>query len=297
MVDGFSGEPIVVPAAVRGYRSWVIEETGLSPRQLPAHLNAAFDAVYINAGLSPVRRPDYVLQSLAWDITWNPDLRVQTATCVASHRRLSHLNYHNIREEYSPPVRHCSCGFYGWYNMRHVAGGGNRITGVVEASGRVILGTKGFRAEKVQLLALCSEELRWRDRRKAKRLGEIYDVPLYRRTADMLSDFPPQDVRELVADAEEPVFEWYSPKRLLGGLVMFIPLLLLLSRLILWPLTVGFETLDLRPGVIDALRIVVAFGNGWFLSRHLLRPFLRFWVAPQRFLRGEPVRVLDDPAK
>lgn len=47
----------------------------------------------------------------------------------------------------------CTCGFYAYYRADPYARS-QRVSGVIEGYGRVVLGTKGFRAERARILAL-----------------------------------------------------------------------------------------------------------------------------------------------
>ncbi len=51
----------------------------------------------------------------------------------------------------------CSCGFYAYHQGVSNYGftGGPKVHGIIEGYGRVILGSKGFRAEKARIIALC----------------------------------------------------------------------------------------------------------------------------------------------
>lgn len=68
--------------------------------------------------------------------------------------------------EFSPSngdhIAGCFCGFYGYYaNQRNTYAdsmwmiGECPVSGVVEAYGKTVLGTKGFRASKARIVALC----------------------------------------------------------------------------------------------------------------------------------------------
>lgn len=51
----------------------------------------------------------------------------------------------------------CGCGFYAYHDgasMYAASGPGCRVQGVVEAYGKVVLGTQGYRAEKARILAI-----------------------------------------------------------------------------------------------------------------------------------------------
>jgi hypothetical protein len=52
----------------------------------------------------------------------------------------------------------CACGFYAYHSgdvYYATAGPGCRVQGVIEGYGRMILGTKGYRAQKARILAIC----------------------------------------------------------------------------------------------------------------------------------------------
>ena len=52
------------------------------------------------------------------------------------------------------PDTNCTCGFYGLYDPNNVDS--VDVRGVVEVSGRVILGTRGVRAQKAKIVALAT---------------------------------------------------------------------------------------------------------------------------------------------
>lgn len=52
----------------------------------------------------------------------------------------------------------CTCGFYAYYRGDPYARA-RRVSGVIEGYGRVVLGTKGFRAQKARVVALLLPEL------------------------------------------------------------------------------------------------------------------------------------------
>lgn len=64
--------------------------------------------------------------------------------------------------------------------------------GSIKASGRILLGTKGFRAEKAEVEALWG--------RGTKRLAEFYGVPWLPNKAEFLEAFPPPNVDELILE-------------------------------------------------------------------------------------------------
>jgi hypothetical protein len=133
------------------------------------------------------------------------------ATCLASRRLFgwSEASSHPR----GAPDEGCQCGFYGLheYPFRHhgpvrfvweldtdFSGSGGLVLGVAEASGRVLLGTNGWRAEFAAPQALYVspsafpspdvEAVRYR-----------YDMPVYRNFEAMSAEWGPGDVRELLA--------------------------------------------------------------------------------------------------
>ncbi len=59
------------------------------------------------------------------------------------------------------PDTQCGCGLYGWYDPFWVAKMHVGTTmGVVEFSGKILMGTKGFRAEKARVVAIAINDLR-----------------------------------------------------------------------------------------------------------------------------------------
>lgn len=53
----------------------------------------------------------------------------------------------------------CACGFYAYHSgetMYALSGPGCRVMAIVEAYGRMVLGTAGYRAQKARILAVCA---------------------------------------------------------------------------------------------------------------------------------------------
>jgi len=70
------------------------------------------------------------------------------------------------------------------------------VFGSVAASGRVILATRGLKAERMRIEALVTDD---------EALGERYGVPIYPTREALLADFPPHDYSGLVdVDESEP---------------------------------------------------------------------------------------------
>lgn len=98
----------------------------------------------------------------------------------------------DIGGEHDAPFVGCACGVYGWYrpdDSRLIPG---VVFGAVEASGRVLLGDYGFRAERVRVCALVTSWpplVEW---------CEQHGIAVFRTRDALVAEFPPDDVDELI---------------------------------------------------------------------------------------------------
>lgn len=169
------GDAELVPGTLRGYRSWryVHSSRGTAP-----------------AYITP-------LKSVNWDYWW------KGGELVGDCRYRKGLGLQSVvygePVDWSPdhhaPERGCGCGFYATHQSKDTDERGE-VLGVVEAYGRVIVGTKGFRAEKVKIVALQHP-----DGKVRHQLRQYYKVPLFSKARRMTVTFPPVPVGHLIADA------------------------------------------------------------------------------------------------
>jgi hypothetical protein len=148
----------LVVGEVRGYRAWRLSREGY-------------------------------LGSLADDHRW--DWATEKANCYA---------WRGLRDwtDHSAPFTGCTCGLYAYYRPKTVPPVKGQVFGVVSVTGRVILATRGMKAERMTILALVTDDP-WP--------GELYGVPIYPNRKALLSDFPPQGYGELVdVDPTDPLF-------------------------------------------------------------------------------------------
>lgn len=86
----------------------------------------------------------------------------------------------------------CECGFWAYDEENHQEHG--EVTGIIEAYGKVTIGTRGFRAEKARIVALTRENNSDRyelSLSKWRRLKQLYpDVSFYDEHDDMLEAHP-----------------------------------------------------------------------------------------------------------
>lgn len=164
MLSEYSGRALV-PGTLRGYRSW---------------------RVTLDEGL---------LMAVNFDYTWQPG--ENHATCLDWPP--------TFQTEHQAPQLNCTCGFYACYSPATTQWGqAIPFMGVVELSGRMVLGTRGVRAERARIVA--SLQPYW-PARAAERIKDMYpDVKWFRNHEDMVEAFPPQDVSELIKEEEPTVF-------------------------------------------------------------------------------------------
>lgn len=115
--------------------------------------------------------------------TYGPAGTVETATC----RHNPNLAGHG-----PSPQANCTCGFYAWYAPADSRIVNAPIFGAVRATGHVVLGTHGFRAQHLQVLAVTTDE---HDRRT--RLIDA-GFTVYPTRQDLLADYPPDDISSLI---------------------------------------------------------------------------------------------------
>lgn len=109
------------------------------------------------------------------------------------------------RQEAEHAMKTCTCGFYASYdpetNFYTDTPANAVLFGVVEAYGGIVPATKGFRAEKVRIVAICpSASLFLQSNRSAKIfLGRAYpSVRFYDNKSKLVEDYPQADLTGLL---------------------------------------------------------------------------------------------------
>lgn len=167
----------LVPGTLRGYRTWRLRRRGVPDGMLP---------------LTSVTRSH---------IVWTPTL---TARCIPVDVELPWPAA--TPAVHVAPKAGCNCGIYAWYAPSDSGILTARVFGAVEASGLVLIGDRGFRAERVRITAVVT-----RNRRLAAACARA-GIAVYAHRRDLLRDHPPEDVAALIGgSAPEP------PTRPAGG--------------------------------------------------------------------------------
>lgn len=159
----------LVVGEVRGYRAWRLSSSGQ-------------------------------LGSLAGDHLWLS--ATDEATCLMWQTE-------HLRMDHPAPFTGCTCGLYAYYRPTTVPPVKGQVFGVVSVAGRVILATRGMKAERMTIRALVTD---------CPALGEQYGVPIYPSRKALLSDFPPQGYGELIdVDPADPLFGIGGPVATIGA--------------------------------------------------------------------------------
>ena len=163
----------LVPGSLRGYRTWrlVGRRARVPDGMLP---------------LTAVTRRH---------VLWAPTL---SADCTESDVAIPGASRVDVADEHRSPAAWCECGIYAWYAPDDTAvldPGIFGVFGVIQASGLILMGDCGFRAERAQIVAVVT-----RNHRVAAACEEA-GIAVYRHRRDLLRDYPPDDVSALVGDA------------------------------------------------------------------------------------------------
>ncbi len=107
--------------------------------------------------------------------------------------------------EHPAPARDCRCGLYAWYLPGSATVALGPVSAVVVASGRCVLGDRGFRAAQARIEAVAlPATIRWvpfAAARARRMLAATYPhTRVYGSARRMLRDHPPDDVRSLGID-------------------------------------------------------------------------------------------------
>lgn len=117
------------------------------------------------------------------------------------------------------PDNGCTCGIYAHYlPLESYEKVRNSVFGVVEASGKILMGTKGFRAEKAKVVALagygsCNQFFENTHKTRGVYPEDVVDfctsigVPYFPTVKQMVFEFPQTDLSSLGV-SEESLHSW-----------------------------------------------------------------------------------------
>lgn len=158
MIDRFSGEESeLVTAPLRGYRSWNMSSSRRLASVSMQYVWTSVEQTATCARTPPmfhVHRGEHVepvyraLPAFRGEVSDDSISGEEACVC-------------NAWEDHRIPGLYCSCGIYGWYQhyQKHLNEFRGYFSGVIEVSGRVVLGTKGFRAERAKIIACAPGNL------------------------------------------------------------------------------------------------------------------------------------------
>ena len=179
---GGDGGRALVPGSLRGYRTW---------RLLSRHADLPDGALPLTSVTRHVVWPP-TLEARCRPPDVGPHAAVPLTGSLAPHRS---------------PSRKCDCGIYAWYAPNDTAILGARVFGAVEASGLVLMGDRGFRAERARISAVVT-----RNRRLAAACAAA-GVAVYGRRRHLLRDYPPEDLSALLPTNPNSEPELHSTSR------------------------------------------------------------------------------------
>lgn len=120
----------------------------------------------------------HYLESPVKHKTWYPDLDVYQADCNV------YGNFHLWQEI---PKPNCECGFY-FYRPEYFIPCGN-VMGLVEGFGKTIIGSKGYRCEKLRIKALACYSYESTYFGYGSHQLERYKVPVYKHPEPLIAAY------------------------------------------------------------------------------------------------------------
>lgn len=149
----------LIPSTIRGYRTWGHADID---GQLPSVVKAA---------------------------TWVPGMN--EAVCIAPYDVRSYYEGH-----LEVPDPKCSCGFYSWHTEFPPEYLDKATFGVIEASGRIVLGTHGMRSQRAKVIALAPHH-DYANFKSMELAAARFGVPYFQTPEEMFEAFPPDDLSAL----------------------------------------------------------------------------------------------------
>lgn len=103
------------------------------------------------------------------------------------------------------PMRDCKHGFYAYYDGSNDYGESDRVDAVIEGYGETVIGSRGFRCMKAQIVALhIADTVKPHVARMVAR--NYPDVPILESFDQMVSEFPPDSAGNEITPTTDPNF-------------------------------------------------------------------------------------------
>jgi hypothetical protein len=245
-----AGEAQLIPGTLRGYRCWNVIETAALSSMLgylsrvktttPTHIDGVLTSVstpndwltveqeavckprgqvgrsfhYHVVSQIAAQPPSVLLSGMTYEIIHTSDETVIRWSCVRDDCDVARAQSH------SAPAPGCRCGIYGWYDLNDaMVEHSGEVLGVIEVSGRVILGTRGFRAERAKIVALAPNTSGLNPTydhssltRRFQALGARYEVPMLD-PGELYRRYPPdlETVKNLGVEPVPPPTRLFNP--------------------------------------------------------------------------------------
>lgn len=204
MSDEYSGHETLIPGTLRGFRTFRIH--------LSSQIEWVGDEPYWSWDESALLSNDKTkivqivnLMATTRDKIWKPG--INRAECDASNQ----LRF----SRHETPSLSCTCGFYATYDLSFPFYGAAVVVAAIEASGKIILGTRGFRAQNAKVVAVAPAYPYREDnpsRLHIDEIGKRYTAPVFRDSSELYHNYPPSDVSELVPkEAPKKGIPWSPP--------------------------------------------------------------------------------------
>lgn len=185
---GNADSPVFV-GELRGYRTWQ-----LGPEySFSVHFG---ENLFHLSNVRAVKAS--VLMSVFSSTIWGNTL---VANCEGGKRVTRDPSGFYVQEDFShqetaSPHPECTCGIYAFYKASRASNYFGIIGGAVAASGTIVPGTKGFRAERARIEALTVLRNRFREPELLEETlrSKYHGVPIFSNWESLVKEFPPGDV-------------------------------------------------------------------------------------------------------
>jgi hypothetical protein len=175
-----------------------------------------------------------------------------------------------ITRGHEAPVSGCTCGLYAWYLPGSATVALGAASAVVAASGRCILGDRGFRAEAARIEAVTVPGyLMWSPRAAARArrmlMTSYPGTKVYATVRQMIREHPPQDVSGLGITPPPDRSRGYRA----AVLVLSASVMVATCALFLLPRGAIERMVSAWWGVFLLLVVLWQMGTVWLLTRLL----------------------------